>query len=223
MALLRRQPRRQAAIKPKRDARSPRPTSVGTRVAFELGGSTVVGVVIEDRGPLGHEGNRLLRVRVDIDEFEPFEAEVYEAWCRPVERKGGTSMVSKNQRRWYIDVGDDGGDKSVVSLDMGTAPKHIEGYMAKLIQRRYDEEERLDDLSVAVEVLVEDVAPADGCYEVTDADGYHRSWCKGLEAARAMATEAHGAVWAHLSVLGTAKTEVQVFVEEPDWLFDRKP
>lgn len=59
-------------------AKRPKKIPVGASVAFELGGSTVVGVVIEDRGPLGPGGLRLLRVRVAIDEFDPFEAEVLE-------------------------------------------------------------------------------------------------------------------------------------------------
>lgn len=53
--------------------------SVGANVAFELGGSTVVGVVIEDRGPLGPGGVKLFRVRARLDDLiEPFEADVRE-------------------------------------------------------------------------------------------------------------------------------------------------
>ncbi|MBX3275623.1 MAG: hypothetical protein KF729_35515 [Sandaracinaceae bacterium] len=53
--------------------------AVGAKVAFELGGSTVIGVVIEDRGPLGPGGVRLLRVRVHLDDLiEPLEADVRE-------------------------------------------------------------------------------------------------------------------------------------------------
>lgn len=57
----------------------PKKITVGANVAFELGGSTVVGVVIEDRGPLGPGGLRLLRVRARLDDLiEPFEADVRE-------------------------------------------------------------------------------------------------------------------------------------------------
>jgi hypothetical protein len=54
-------------------------TTVGTSVAFELGGTTVTGIVIEDRGPIGPGGLRLFRVRACLDDvIEPLEADVRE-------------------------------------------------------------------------------------------------------------------------------------------------
>jgi len=51
---------------------------VGSRVRLMLGGREVVAVVVEDRGPLGVGGKRLLRVRLDPapEEIEPVEFEV---------------------------------------------------------------------------------------------------------------------------------------------------
>ena len=43
---------------------SNRPLRVGDRVSFEFGGRRVTGFVIEDRGNLGHQGARLLAVRL---------------------------------------------------------------------------------------------------------------------------------------------------------------
>ena len=51
----------------------------GSNVAFTLGGGTVTGVVIDDHGPIGPGGVRLLRVRVPLDDLiEPFEGDVRE-------------------------------------------------------------------------------------------------------------------------------------------------
>ncbi len=56
---------------------------VGSRVKLDFGGSEVTGVVIEDRGPLGVGGRRLLRVRFDLsDVAEPLEGEFPESALR---------------------------------------------------------------------------------------------------------------------------------------------
>lgn len=50
---------------------------VGSRVTLDFGGREVEGVVIEDRGPLGVGGRRLLRVRLEArDVAEPIELEL---------------------------------------------------------------------------------------------------------------------------------------------------
>ena len=56
-----------------------KPIGRGSQVTFQLGASTVVGVVIDDRGPIGPGGVRLLRVRAVLDDLiDPFEADVRE-------------------------------------------------------------------------------------------------------------------------------------------------
>lgn len=40
---------------------------VGDRVRFRLGAHSVVGRVIEDRGPIGIDGRQLVRVEVELD------------------------------------------------------------------------------------------------------------------------------------------------------------
>jgi hypothetical protein len=50
---------------------------VGDRVRFSFGGRPTVGTIIEDRGPLGVGGRRIIRVRVDIaDTEETLEFEI---------------------------------------------------------------------------------------------------------------------------------------------------
>jgi len=50
---------------------------VGSKVKFVFGLSEVTGTVIEDRGDLGVGGQRLLRVRFELEGAgEPFETEV---------------------------------------------------------------------------------------------------------------------------------------------------
>ncbi|UCH26927.1 MAG: hypothetical protein JSV66_04610, partial [Trueperaceae bacterium] len=54
---------------------------VGQRVSFRLGTSDVEATVIEDRGPIGINGRRLVRVRLDADfygEEHDFEMPVEE-------------------------------------------------------------------------------------------------------------------------------------------------
>jgi hypothetical protein len=47
---------------------------VGSKVRLRFGGRQVVGTVVEDRGPIGVGGRRLVRVRLEVDgqqiEFE---------------------------------------------------------------------------------------------------------------------------------------------------------
>ncbi|MEZ4224256.1 MAG: hypothetical protein R3B13_25125 [Polyangiaceae bacterium] len=50
-----------------RRSKSARP-EVGSRVVLTLGGRQVVATVIEDRGPIGHGGRQLLRVRVEFED-----------------------------------------------------------------------------------------------------------------------------------------------------------
>lgn len=53
---------------------------VGARVSFHLGGRDVIGTVIEDRGPLGVGGRRLLRIRLELSGVaDPIEVEVPES------------------------------------------------------------------------------------------------------------------------------------------------
>ena len=40
--------------------------TVGSKVEFTFVGQPFVGVVVEDRGPIGWKGRRLLRVRVEL-------------------------------------------------------------------------------------------------------------------------------------------------------------
>jgi len=55
-------------------ARLPR---VGDRVSVHFGMSDAEGVVVEDRGPIGINGRRLLRVELTIDQVtEPMAIEV---------------------------------------------------------------------------------------------------------------------------------------------------
>mgnify|MGYP001612194702 CR=1 FL=1 len=50
---------------------------VGSRVMVTFGGKEVAAIVIEDRGPLGVGGRRLLRVRLDFaDEGDAIEFEL---------------------------------------------------------------------------------------------------------------------------------------------------
>lgn len=57
--------------------RKPVAPTVGSRVKFVFGLSEVTGTVIEDRGNLGVGGQRLLRVRFQIEGAgEPFETEM---------------------------------------------------------------------------------------------------------------------------------------------------
>lgn len=59
--------------------------SVGSRVKFVFGVDEVTATVIEDRGPVGYRGRRLLRVRLDITEVaEPIELEIPEADVTPI-------------------------------------------------------------------------------------------------------------------------------------------
>ncbi len=54
---------------------------VGQRVSFRLGTSDVVATVIEDRGPIGINGRRLVRVKLDPEfygEEHDFEMPVEE-------------------------------------------------------------------------------------------------------------------------------------------------
>ena len=55
-------------MNPTRQDESARPPAVGELVCFELGRHLVRGVVIEDRGPIGVGGRRILRVRIEPDE-----------------------------------------------------------------------------------------------------------------------------------------------------------
>ena len=57
----------------------PRVAQVGDFVSFPFGTYTAQGLVIEDRGPLGRNGERILRVRVDVgSDAEPLVTEILE-------------------------------------------------------------------------------------------------------------------------------------------------
>jgi len=54
-----------------------RPPKVGDRVSVHIGTSDAEGIVVEDRGPIGVNGRRLLRVAVTMDQgAEPVAIEV---------------------------------------------------------------------------------------------------------------------------------------------------
>ena len=63
----------------------------GSVVTFTLGGSTATGTVIDDHGPIGPGGVRILRVRVhdDDDTIEPLEGDVREDHLTPVYAAAG--------------------------------------------------------------------------------------------------------------------------------------
>ena len=74
----------------KQPSRKPRKhIARGSIVAFTLGGSTVTGTVIDDHGPIGPGGVRLLRVRVPDEMVEPFECDVREDHVTPVYAAAG--------------------------------------------------------------------------------------------------------------------------------------
>jgi hypothetical protein len=50
--------------------------SVGTLVKFMFGGHEVHATVIEDRGPVGAKGRRILRIRLELAATDPIELEV---------------------------------------------------------------------------------------------------------------------------------------------------
>jgi hypothetical protein len=50
--------------------------TIGTIVKFMLGGHEVRATVIEDRGPVGASGRRILRVRRELVATDPIEFEV---------------------------------------------------------------------------------------------------------------------------------------------------
>jgi hypothetical protein len=60
---------------------------VGDNVRFTFGTLPVTGEIVEDRGPLGADGGQIVRVRLDMDPYEPmfFEMPVTELehWDQP--------------------------------------------------------------------------------------------------------------------------------------------
>ena len=53
------------------------PPRVGAKVKLLLAGREITATVVEDRGPVGVKGRRLLRVRLDLqDTSEPVEFEI---------------------------------------------------------------------------------------------------------------------------------------------------
>ncbi len=57
---------------------------VGDRAIYDFGGDVEV-EVIENRGPLGFRGRRLLTIRMPVRYSEPVEFAVAEAHLRPLE------------------------------------------------------------------------------------------------------------------------------------------
>lgn len=69
----------QDLLRPVVAAQTAKPIGLNSQVTFQLGGSTVVGTVMVDHGPIGPGGVRLLRVRAVLDDLDPaFEADVRE-------------------------------------------------------------------------------------------------------------------------------------------------
>lgn len=61
------------------------PLCVGSRVKLVFGVEEVTATVIEDRGNVGHQGRRLLRVQLDFEGVaEPIELEIPEAEVTPI-------------------------------------------------------------------------------------------------------------------------------------------
>lgn len=59
--------------------------SVGSRVKLVFGVHEVTATIIEDRGNVGHQGRRLLRVQLDVEGVaEPIELEIPEAEVTPI-------------------------------------------------------------------------------------------------------------------------------------------
>jgi hypothetical protein len=68
-------------------AMSDRPAfHVGDRALLHYGREDVEVVIIEDRGPIGLHGRRLVRVSMPVIASEPVELEVAEADLRHVDR-----------------------------------------------------------------------------------------------------------------------------------------
>lgn len=57
---------------------------VGDHALYPLTNGEVEVEVIEDRGPIGFGGRRIVRVRVPGDYSEPYEVSIAEAYLRPV-------------------------------------------------------------------------------------------------------------------------------------------
>ena len=56
----------------------------GDRVRFKLGAHRVMGTVVEDRGPIGHDGRQLVRVEVELDPSYLREFEIPAVLLTPV-------------------------------------------------------------------------------------------------------------------------------------------
>ncbi len=57
---------------------------VGDRVEFGFGSSDVIGVIIEDRGPIGIGGRRLYGIKFPLGAEEPLYVELPEVEFTPV-------------------------------------------------------------------------------------------------------------------------------------------
>jgi hypothetical protein len=60
---------------------------VGDNVRFRLAGRSIVGRLLEDRGPIGVGGRRLYLIRYDLGEETPYEIELPAAEIEGVEPK----------------------------------------------------------------------------------------------------------------------------------------
>lgn len=73
---------------PTAQLRPPRSPRVGDIVTFPFGTYTAQGLVIEDRGHLGRNGERILRVRLDLgNDLEPLETEIPERLATVLSRR----------------------------------------------------------------------------------------------------------------------------------------
>jgi len=57
--------------------------AVGSRVGVLFGTKVRAAEIVEDRGPLGKDGDRIVRIRLDFPEEDPIEFEVPVAWLKP--------------------------------------------------------------------------------------------------------------------------------------------
>lgn len=73
----------------------PRPPRyrVGDRVMVRFGARDVVAEVIEDRGPIGHGGEQIVRVSMPLDDDETFEFEVSASRASPADSSQATNVA----------------------------------------------------------------------------------------------------------------------------------
>lgn len=97
----------------------------GGRVRFRFGGRLVRGTVVDDRGPVGAQGRRLLRVSLKVDSSEELErAARTEAAMRPVEKGAAPAYLWRDSdntlRAFEYSVGGVAGPRSTLTVALST-------------------------------------------------------------------------------------------------------